>query len=207
MLLRVIATSAMAIALSSCAATSAYTSGPDMSFFITSQNPGNGAALGGLTGADAHCNTLAAAAGSVGKNWKAYLSTDLENARDRIGTGPWTNANGVTVALNVDDLHSENNQLTKDNSVNESGDIVNGRGDEPNRHDVMTGSDAMGNATDKTCNNWTSDAEGSAMVGHHDRTGGGDDPTSWNAAHGSKGCSLENLQGTGGDGLFYCFAE
>ncbi|MAY55622.1 MAG: hypothetical protein CMQ46_04400 [Gammaproteobacteria bacterium] len=183
-----------------------------LSFFITSVGSGDGANLGGLEGADAHCAVLAEEAGVTGKTWRAYLSTHAANgnpavnARDRIGDGPWYNANGVQVAASVDDLHSENNQLSKENSVDENGNVVNGRGDTPNRHDILTGSTEDGYATDATCNNWTSNGEGSAQVGHHDRTGGGANPTSWNSAHGSRGCSQENLVGTGGDGLFYCFA-
>lgn len=178
----------------------------DMGFFITSENPGQGADLGGLAGADAHCNALAEAAGAAGKTWRAYLSTDQENARDRIGSGPWMNANGVSVALNVDDLHSDNNKLSKENSLDETGVVVNGRGDSPNRHDILTGSNADGTLAGNACSFWTSSGEGSAMVGHHDRQGGGAEPTSWNAAHGSRGCGLEALRGTGGDGLYYCFA-
>lgn len=205
-LLKVPALLILATTLASCA--SVGTSEPDssMSFFITSQNPGNGADLGGLAGADAYCNTLAIAAGVTGKSWKAYLSTDTEDARDRIGSGPWQNANGVVVATSVDDLHSENNALTKENSISEAGEIIAGRGDTPNRHDVLTGSNADGTSSGASCDSWTNSGAGSATVGHHDRTGGGADPTSWNSAHGSKGCGLEDLRGTGGDGLYYCFA-
>ena len=189
----------------------------NMSFFITSEGTGDGANLGGLEGADAHCAALASDAGSEKKEWRAYLSTQAdgdesaENARDRIGTGPWFNARGVQVAESVAHLHSENNRLNKENSLTELGDTVNGRGDEPNMHDILTGSRKDGTAfteeADHTCSNWTSNAtEGSAEVGHHDRTGGGHDPTSWNSAHGSRGCSQENLESTGGYGLFYCFA-
>ena len=184
----------------------------EMSFFLTSAGPGDGANLGGLEGADAHCTMLAEAAGSEGKTWRAYLSTagdESENARDRIGTGPWYNANGVMVAENVDDLHSDNNKLSKENSISESGDEINGRGDDPNRHDILTGTELDGTASAEghTCGNWTSSSsDGSALVGHHDRTGGGANPTSWNNAHPSRGCGQEDLQGTGGDGLYYCFA-
>ena len=187
----------------------------DMSFFLTSKGPGDGANLGGLEGADAHCTMLAEAAGSSGKNWRAYLSTTggdaPVNARDRIGDGPWVNANGVQVAADVDDLHSDNNKLSKEGSISESGEEINGRGDSPNRHDILTGSDLMGMAftdgEDHSCADWTSNSsDGSAQVGHHDRTGGGANPTSWNNAHPSRGCGQEDLQGTGGDGLFYCFA-
>lgn len=188
-----------------------------LSFFITSTGTGNGAYLGGLAGADMHCAVLAQAAGVTGKTWAAYLSTQARggmpavNARDRIGTGPWFNANGVQVAANVNDLHSDNNQLSKENSLTETGAVVNGRGDSPNQHDILTGSDSDGNAftdgADHTCSNWTSNDEGSAQLGHHDRQGGGADPTSWNSAHGSRGCSLQDLQGSGGNGYFYCFAK
>ncbi|MGH9348601.1 MAG: hypothetical protein ACRD26_15180 [Vicinamibacterales bacterium] len=188
-----------------------------MSFFITSAGPGNGANLGGLAGADAQCQKLAAAAGQGSRTWRAYLSTSGSggqkptNARDRIGTGPWYNAKGVTVAENVANLHSDNNKLSKENSLTETGAVVNGRGDTPNRHDILTGSQLDGtaftDAADHTCSNWTSSAaEGSAQVGHHDRQGGGQNPTSWHSAHASRGCGQENLRGTGGDGLFYCFA-
>ena len=186
----------------------------DMSFFLTSQGAGDGGNLGGLEGADAHCQSLAEAAGAGGKTWRAYLSTTGDaavNARDRIGDGPWYDANGVQVAEDVDDLHSENNLLGKEHSISENGEVINGRGDTPNRHDILTGSSLMGMSIesdgDTTCSNWTSSSEdGSARVGHHDRTGGGENPTSWNNAHGSRGCSQANLQATGGDGLFYCFA-
>jgi len=180
----------------------------EMSFFITSAGPGDGANLGGLVGADAHCTALAEAAGATGKNWAAYLSSSQQNARDRIGSGPWMNANGVIVANSVDELHDgAANNLTKETSISEIGDVINGRGDSPNRHDILTGSDANGMLVGNACMDWTSNAgDGSAMVGHHDRTGGGADPTSWGAAHPSRGCGQNNLQGTGGDGLFYCFA-
>ncbi|MDG2087600.1 MAG: hypothetical protein P8J68_02560 [Arenicellaceae bacterium] len=185
-----------------------------MSFFMTSTGSGDGANLGGIAGADAHCQALASAAGSVDKSWAAYLSTSGdggENARDRIGSGPWYNANGVMIASDVDDLHSDNTQTSKENSVSENGDVINGRGDEPNMHDVMTGSMMDGTAStadgDTTCGNWTSNSEdGSALVGHHDLQGGGDNPTSWNSAHPSRGCGQENLQATGGNGYYYCFA-
>ena len=188
-----------------------------MGFFITSAGSGDGAKLGGLSGADAHCQQLAAAAGQGSKTWHAYLSTSAANgqpavnARDRIGRGPWFNAKGVQVAANVDDLHSANNKLSKENSLTEKGAVVNGRGDMPNTHDILTGSQSNGraftDAMDHTCSNWTSNAaEGAAMLGHHDRQGGGDDGTSWNAAHASRGCGQQNLVATGGAGLFYCFA-
>ncbi len=186
-----------------------------MSFFITSAGPGNGAALGGLAGADQHCQTLAEAVGAGNRTWRAYLSTSASggqaavNAGDRIGEGPWYNAEGVRVARDIAELHGDNN-LTKETVLTEKSEMINGRGDDPNRHDILTGSKSDGTAfpgdADTTCQNWTGGGEGSARVGHHDRTGGGDDGSSWNSAHGSRGCSQENLQGTGGDGLFYCFA-
>ena len=186
----------------------------EMNFFLTSNGSGDGANLGGLEGADAHCLALATNVGQGDKNWVAYLSTtgaNGVNARDRIaGAGPFYNASGVPVAVNVDDLHSDTNTLVKTTSLNEFGNIVNGRGDSPNRHDVLTGSDLQGMAvnddSDTTCNNWTSNSEGAALVGHFDREGGGDNPTSWNSAHPSRGCSPADLQRSGGDGLFYCFA-
>jgi len=189
----------------------------NMSFFLTSKGPGDGANLGGLAGADAHCQKLADSVGAGGKTWRAYLSTDGVNgeaavdARDRIGTGPWTNANGVQVASDVADLHSDANKLSKDNSISENGEVINGRGDSPNRHDILTGSNldgtALADGEDRTCRDWTyNGADGSALLGHHDRTGGGANPTSWNNAHGSRGCGQSDLQGTGGDGLYYCFA-
>lgn len=189
---------------------------PQLGFFITSAGPGKGADLGGLVGADAHCQKLAAAVGAGGRTWRAYLSATASgsqpavNARDRIGTGPWANAKGVVVATSVADLHSDANKLSKDNSLTEKGEVVNGRGDTPNKHDIVTGSQLDGTAStaagDSTCGNWTSSGEGSALAGHHDRQGGGANPTSWNFAHPSRGCSQDNLRSTGGDGLFYCFA-
>lgn len=176
-----------------------------MSFFLTSAGPGNGANLGGLPGADAHCEQLAESVGAGERTWRAYLSTPEVDARDRIGDGPWYNSRGVEIASSVANLHGDNN-LTKETQLDENGEMVNGRGDTPNRHDILTGSNADGTASDATCDNWTSDGDGSARVGHHDRTGGGDDPTSWNSAHDSRGCGQSDLQGTGGDGLFYCFA-
>jgi len=183
----------------------------NMSFFITSVGSGDGANLGGLAGADAQCQKLATAAGSTGKTWRAYLSTSQPavNARDRIGRGPWQNVKGVVVAQNVDDLHSDNNKLSKENSITEKGATVNGRGDTPNTHDILTGSGLDGRlpmgATN--CNNWTGNAAGAVNVGHHDRGGGGQNPNSWNAAHATNGCSQANLVATGGAGLFYCFAQ
>jgi hypothetical protein len=186
-----------------------------MTFFITSTPMGNGANLGGLAGADAHCQSLAQAAGAGNNTWRAYLSTQgsgAVNARDRIGNGPWHNAKGAQIAPNVADLHGDierdRNYLYKDTAIDENGNVVNGRGDKPNRHDILTGSNSLGIALpageDRTCNNWTSGNTGSAMVGHHDRSGGG--TTSWNSAHPSRGCSQEQLQSSGGNALLYCFA-
>ena len=189
---------------------------PQMSFFIVSSGPGNGADLGGLAGADGRCQMLARSVGVGNRTWRAYLSATASggqaavNARDRIGSGPWYNPRGVQIARDIDDLHSDSNNLTKDTQLNELGQKVNGREDSPNRHDILTGSQLDGTAfsgsEDATCRSWTSSGEGSARVGHHDRTGGGENPSSWNSAHGSRGCSQEDLQGSGGDGLFYCFA-
>lgn len=185
-----------------------------MTFFLTSHGPGDGADLGGLEGADAHCASLAEAVGAGGRTWHAYLSTHggdaPVHARDRIGTGPWHNAKGVRIAADLDALHGDND-LTKETQLDETGAVVNGRGDSPNRHDILTGSRRDGTAfegdDDTTCSDWTSSGrDGSARVGHHDRTGGGQYPTSWNSAHGSRGCGQADLQATGGDGLFYCFA-
>ncbi len=188
----------------------------EMSFFITSAGSGDGANLGGLAGADAHCQNLAEAAGSSGKTWRAYLSAHASgsspaiNARDRIGFGPWYNADGVEIASNLNNLHGPMNNLNKQTALTEDGEMVNGRGDDPNQHDILTGSTLDGRTVDDganhTCNNWTSNGEGSARVGHFDRTGGGQNPTSWNGAHGSRGCSQADLVGTGGNGYFYCFA-
>lgn len=182
-----------------------------MSFFITSVGPGDGANLGGLEGADRHCQALAVAVGAGSRTWRAYLSvmpTDgapAINARDRIGSGPWVNVKGVQVALSVDDLHSEKNTLNKETALTEKGEPVQRR-----MHDILTGSEADGTGfsgtLDTTCHNWTSNFIGSAQLGHHDRAGGGTSPTSWNSAHPSQGCSPNGLQGTGGNGLFYCFA-
>jgi len=185
------------------------------SFFVTSVGKGDGANLGGLEGADAHCQSLAEAAGVTGKTWRAYLSTSGDgavNARDRIGAGPWANAKGEVIAASVDELHSDANKISKETALDEKGNPIKGRGDEPNQHDILTGSEQDGTAfpagEDMTCGNWTSSAEGAAMVGHHDRMGLRDDAPSksWNSSHASRGCSQENLVGTGGAGLFYCFA-
>ena len=185
----------------------------EMSFFVTSSGPGDGTNLGGLDGADAHCELLASAVGAGGTTWRAYLSTQgagAVNARDRIGSGPWHNAKGVQIAGSVDELHYSNAALTKETQLDENGEMTNGRGDNPNRHDILTGSQLDGTAftdgEDHTCSNWTSNGQGSAQVGHHDRTGGGAVPSSWNSAHGSGGCGQADLVATGGAGKFYCFA-
>jgi hypothetical protein len=182
----------------------------DMTFFITSAGPGKGADLGGLAGADAHCQALAKAAGAGNRQWRAYLSTNQVNARDRIGKGPWKNAKGEEIARDVEDLHKAA-KINKQTGLDEKGQPVNGRGDSPNRHDILTGSSPDGRAiTDKdmTCGNWTKSGEGAAMVGHHDRVGLSDTEAarSWNSSHPSRGCSQDALRSSGGDGLFYCFA-
>jgi hypothetical protein len=189
-----------------------------MTFFVTSVGKGNGADLGGLEGADAHCNALAKAAGSKQANWHAYLSTTKpggdagDSARDRIGKGPWRNAKGVVVAKSVADLHSPKNNITKQTALNEKGETVSGRGDPVNVHDILTGSDPQGNFStaggDTTCGNWTKSGDGSAIVGHHDRAGLKDTwhMKSWNSSHGSRGCSQDQLKASGGGGLLYCFA-
>jgi hypothetical protein len=179
-----------------------------MGFFITSAGPGKGADLGGLAGADAHCQQLADAAGTGTRQWRAYLSTSQENARERIGNGPWHNAKGELIAPDLEALHSDANGISKQTALTETGQQVNGRGDTPNRHDILTGSNPDGTATQDTCENWTGSGQGSATVGHHDRMGLQDDAPSksWNSSHASRGCSQADLQGTGGDGLFYCFA-
>jgi hypothetical protein len=180
----------------------------DMTFFITSVGSGKGADLGGLKGADQHCQTLAKAAGAGGQ-WRAYLSTDKENARDRIGKGPWKNAKGEEIARDVEDLH-KNSKINKQTGLDEKGQPVNGRGESPNKHDILTGSTPEGRAIadkDMTCGNWTKSGEGAAMVGHHDRVGLSDTEAarSWNSSHPSRGCSQDALKSSGGDGLFYCF--
>jgi hypothetical protein len=192
------------------------------SFFITSSGIGNGGNLGGLAGADNWCQQLAQAAGAGAKTWRAYLSTQAEdgkpavNAKDRIGKGPWQNAKGEVIAKDVADLHGASNNLTKQTALNEKGEVINGRGDKPNRHDILTGSQADGTAfpagEDRTCKNWTSSTQGTAMVGHSDRMGLNEEPPakSWNMSHPSRGpdggCSQADLRSTGGDGLLYCFA-
>lgn len=211
----------LSIMLAACADMPGAGSAAGISFFVTSAGPGKGADLGGLAGADQHCQTLAATAGTGAKTWRAYLSTQAKdgaatvNARDRIGKGPWQNAKGDVIARDVDALHGSGNNLTKQTALTEKGQVVSGRGDTPNRHDILTGSRTDGTAfgpgdPDMTCGNWTrSGAEGVAVVGHHDRTGLTPDPwsTSWNSSHQSRGgCSQPALRGTGGDGLLYCFA-
>lgn len=199
-----------AAALVALSATGALAQDNSMSFFVTSANPGKGGDLGGLAGADAYCTTLATAAGSNAKTWKAYLSTDAENAKDRIGAGPWFNAKGAKIADDVASLHGDANNLNKDTALDEKGNVINGRGDKPNRHDILTGSNPDGTAAPETCGNWTmGGADGAAIVGHHDRVGINDSAPmkSWNHSHATRGgCTVEAFKGTGGDGLFYCFA-
>jgi hypothetical protein len=203
------------LALAAC---ESYKSENKMSFFVTSTGSGKGADLGGIAGADKHCGELAESVGAGGKTWHAYLSASGVNARDRIGKGPWQNAKGEVVATSVDNLHGANN-LTKQTDLTEKGAVVNGRGDTPNMHDMLTGSTPDGRAiagsNDATCSNWTTSGTGAAMMGHSDRQGLTDDPVakSWNSSHlsrpskaGDPGCSQVALQGTGGAGLYYCFA-
>jgi len=196
----------------------------EMTFFVTSTGPGKGADLGGLEGADRHCQSLATAAGAGKRTWHAYLSTQASgglsdpkfvNARDRIGAGPWQNIMGAVIAKNVDELHSTANNVTKQTALNEKGEVVNGRTEKPNKHDILTGTRPDGTAfpgapfPDMTCGNWTkSGTEGSAMLGHHDRAGPIDSPwaTSWNSSHPTRGCDPDGLRSTGGEGLLYCFA-
>jgi hypothetical protein len=221
-----VAAASLSVGLSVClaafTASAARAQSADTSFFLTSNGIGNGGNLGGVAGADNQCQTLAQAAGAGAKTWHAYLSTQAEdgkpavNARDRIGKGPWQNAKGVVIAKDTADLHSANNNLTKQTALSEKGEVINGRGDTPNRHDVLTGSQADGTAfgpeADRTCKNWTSSMQGSAMLGHSDRIGLRDDDASksWNSSHPSRGpdggCSQADLKSTGGDGLLYCFA-
>jgi hypothetical protein len=210
------------LTLAGCA-TGDSTAGKDMTFFITSVGPGKGGDLGGIEGADRHCQALATAVGAGNRTWRAYLSTqgkalndpNVVHARDRIGTGPWYNAKGVMVAKSVDDLHSASNNVTRQTALNEKGGLVNSRAEKPNMHDILTGSRTDGTAfpgaimPDMTCGNWTKGgAEGSAMTGHHDRAGPIDHAwaTSWNMAHPTIGCTQDLIRKTGGDGLFYCFA-
>jgi len=224
---------ALAVSMLAMMASTATVSAQDavdaeqMTFFVTSVGKGNGADLGGLEGADAHCGALAQAAGSTRTSWKAYLSSTMVidrsggrpfkitpgvNARDRIGAGPWHNAKGVVVAKDIDDLHGPGNNINLETGLNEQGEPIKGRGEDPNQHDILTGSDPMGMYStaggDTTCGNWTNSGEGSAIVGHHDRAGLNDawNMVSWNSAHGSRGCGEEDLPKSGGAGLFYCFA-
>ncbi|MDB5964411.1 MAG: hypothetical protein JWQ72_911 [Polaromonas sp.] len=192
--------------------------GNNMSFFVTSTNPGKGGDLGGLAGADAYCQQLAATAGAGGRTWRAYLSSAAlggatpVNARDRIGAGPWRNAKGEVVAMGVDDLHSGNNNLSKQTNLSEKGEVISGRGDAVNMHDILTGSTPDGRAyapdKDTTCGNWSFSTGGSAMLGHHDRIGLTDttEAKSWNSSHPSRACDMASLKATGGAGLMYCFA-
>jgi hypothetical protein len=212
---------AAAALLSAGMAAGAHAQQSQMSFFVTSVGVGKGADLGGIEGADRHCQQLAQAVGAGKHAWRADLSTQpadgrpAVNARDRIGKGPWRNAKGEVIANTLDELHGDN-KLTKQTALNEKGEVVNGRGDTPNRHDMLTGSQPDGTAfpagEDRTCHNWTSSTQGAAMLGHHDRMGLRDDAAShsWNSSHPSRGpdggCSQADLRSTGGDGLFYCFA-
>ena len=212
-----LAVSLMLLAWSAGAAEPMQKISPDMSFFVTSAGSGKGADLGGLAGADRHCQELATAAGAGKKQWRAYLSTTATNggklihARDRIGKGPWYTAEGRLVARNVDELHTLNS-INRMTALTEKGAKVNGRADSPNMRDILTGSTPDGRAAvsdkDTTCGNWTKSGEGSAIVGHHDRWGLKDDEPSrsWNASHGSRGCSQDNLRASGGAGMLYCFA-
>jgi len=209
---------AVAVAVAAGMSIPALAQQADMTFFVTSTGSGKGGDLGGLDGADAHCGALAKAAGAKATNWHAYLSTTLPggdqgvDARSRIGKGPWQNAKGVVVAKSVDDLHSSHNNVNKQTALTEKGEMVKGRGDTPNQHDMLTGSDPEGRFStaggDTTCGNWTKSGEGSAILGHSDLQGLKDTRhmKSWNSSHGSRGCSQENLVSTGGAGLFYCFA-
>lgn len=200
---------AVAMALLALGAIPALSQGPadNMSFFVTSSNPGSGGDLGGLNGADAYCESLAAAVGAGGRTWRAYLSTSTVNARDRVGSGPWYNARGVMIAASVAELHGENN-LTAETALNEQGNLPNYIGGaQPLQHDMMTGTNEDGTASEMTCNNWTDGSpDSTAMLGHADRMGRTAGVNSWNAVHASQGCSMETLMPTGGAGLFYCFA-
>jgi hypothetical protein len=212
--------SAALMALDAAAQAQQATPSPNMSFFVTSSGPGKGADLGGIAGADAHCQMLAQSVGAGNKTWHAYLSSNINaaepdktvNARDRIGRGPWQNFKGETIATSVDDLHSANNKITKQTGLTEKGTVVNGVGDTPNMHDIMTGSQPDGRAfpgnTNMSCANYTSSNFGKVEVGHVDRTGLADTAQahSWNSSHQSRDCSQEGLISTGGNGLLYCFA-
>ena len=211
------ATVLLAACVGSMMAPGSSSSNTGLGFFVSSTGSGRGADLGGLAGADRLCSSLASAAGAGSRTWRAYLSTTPNaggpavNARDRIGTGPWRNAKGVVIAQNVTELHGTNN-LTKQTALTEKGEVVNGRGDTPNMHDILTGSQPDGTAiagsVDTTCGNWTKSGEGAAMVGHHDRSGLDESAPakSWNSSHQSRGCSHDALKGTGGDARIYCFA-
>lgn len=213
----ILATTAAAALLVACSTSGPATPQSKMSFFVTSVNPGKGGDFGGLAGADRYCQSLAAGVGAGGRTWRAYLSTiatpgsPAVNARDRIGNGPWVNAKGETVANNLDELHSVN-KISKQTALTEKGQMISGRGDAVNLHDMLTGSSpdgrAINDAKDTTCGNWTKSGDGSAIVGHHDRMGLNESPPmkSWNSSHPTQGCSLEALQKTGGGGLLYCFA-
>jgi hypothetical protein len=194
-------------------ASSALAQNDQMSFFVTSTGIGNGANLGGLNGADAHCQRLAESAGAGGRTWRAYLSTQgasAVNARDRVGSGPWSNAKGTQIAANVQDLHGDANKINKETALDERGQLVKGRGDQPNQHDILTGTQRDGTAfaggEDMTCQNWTSGSQGAAMVGHHDLIGNPSGINFWNFSHPSRGCGQQDLVSTGGAGLLYCFA-
>ena len=204
------------LTLGACASMAPSTPQEKMTFFVTSVNPGKGADFGGLAGADAHCQSLAKAVGAGNRTWRAYLSTTSGgqpqvNARDRIGSGPWQNVKGDVIAINVENLHTAN-KITKQTALTEKGEVVNGRGDTPNMHDILTGTQPSGigiaGNVDTNCSNWTNGGAGAAMVGHSDRTGLDDSvpAKSWNSSHQSRGCSMDALKATGGAGLFYCFA-
>jgi hypothetical protein len=213
-----VATAAAAVLLVACNTTGPSTAQNKTSFFVTGANPGKGADFGGLAGADRYCQSLASSVGAGGKTWRAYLSTNAAggsaavNARDRIGNGPWYNVKGQLIASNVEELHGTNN-LTKQTALTEKGDVVSGRGDPVNLHDILTGSSADGRAIndgkDNTCGNWTKSGDGSAIVGHHDRIGLNESAPmkSWNSSHPTQGCSLDALKKTGGGGLLFCFAQ
>jgi hypothetical protein len=207
------AVAALVIGIAGAAGAYAQTA-PNMTFFISSVGSGNGADLGGLEGADRHCQTLAQAVGAGNRTWRAYLSAanadgkPAVHAKDRIGQGPWHNAKGVQIAANVAELHGDANKIDKATGLTEKGAMVNARGDTPNMHDILTGSNPDGTASGRTCNNWTSSGQGSAIVGHHDRLGLRYDAgsQSWNSSHPSIGCGQQELIRTGGNGLIYCFA-
>lgn len=224
LMLRTTLIAAAVAALGSCATTQLPQLNPiEMTFFVTSVGPGQGGNLGGLEGADKHCAALAKAAGGGDRTWRAYLSTqgakpndpNFVSARDRVGAGPWQNVKGVVIANSVEELHSPKNNISKQTALDEKGQMVNGRGETPLKHDILTGSRPDGTAfpgapfPDMTCGNWTKGgADGSAMTGHHDRAGPIDSPwaTSWNSSHPTIGCNMEKIRATGGEGLLYCFA-